>query len=142
MLIIDCPIIVLYVVASCIIINCFRRAPDVRSRSFGRDCGRRQTSLQDVGRGDDTVGNPHRAQISQFELFELVLLLKFGKKFPVEQFEATVSQSTVPSPPLRMWARRSLCQLGPLHPLHFPPFPVHLPLVKAAAAAAFSTLEP
>ena len=53
------------------------------------------------GRGDDTVGNPHRAQISQFELFELILLLKLDKQFPVEQFEATVSQSTVPSPPLR-----------------------------------------
>ena len=25
------------------------------------------------GRGDDTVGNPHRAQISQFELFELFI---------------------------------------------------------------------
>ena len=24
-----------------------------------------------VGRGDDAVGSPHRAQISQFELFEL-----------------------------------------------------------------------
>ena len=42
-----------------------------------------------IGRGDDTVGNPHRAQISQFELFELVLLLKLDKRFPVEQFEAT-----------------------------------------------------
>ena len=52
-----------------------------------------------IGRGDDKVGNPHRAQISQFELFELVLLLKLDKQFPVEQFEATVSQSTVPSPP-------------------------------------------
>ena len=40
------------------------------------------------GRGDDTVGNPHRAQISQIELFEfklfqfesfeLILLLKQG----------------------------------------------------------------
>ena len=47
---------------------------------------------------DDTVGNPRRAQICQFELFELVLLLKFDKQFPAEQFEATVSQSTVPSP--------------------------------------------
>ena len=53
------------------------------------------------GRGDDTVGNPHRAQISKFEFFELVLFLKLNKGFPVEQFEATVSQSTVPSPPLR-----------------------------------------
>ena len=53
-----------------------------------------------LGRGDDTVGNPHRGQIRQFELFELILLLKFDKQFPAEQFEATVSQSTVPSPPL------------------------------------------
>ena len=27
-------------------------------------------------RGDDTVGNPHRAQIVQFEFFQLILLLK------------------------------------------------------------------
>ena len=51
-------------------------------------------------RGDDTVGNPHRAQISQFELFERILLLKLDKQCPVEQFEVMVSQSTVPSPPL------------------------------------------
>ena len=30
-----------------------------------------------------------------FQLFELVLLLKLDKQFHVEQFEATVSQSTV-----------------------------------------------
>ena len=53
-----------------------------------------------LGRGDDTVGNPHRAQIVQFELFELILLLTLAKQFPVERFEATVSQSTVPSPPV------------------------------------------
>ena len=41
--------------------------------------------------GDDTVGNPHRAQICQFELFELSLLSKSDKQFPVERFEATVS---------------------------------------------------
>ena len=51
--------------------------------------------------GDDAVGNPHRAQIYQFEFFELILLLRLDKRFPVEQFEATVSQSTAPSPPLR-----------------------------------------
>ena len=41
------------------------------------------------GRGDDTVGNPHRAQISQFEVFELNLVWKLDKQFPVEQLEAT-----------------------------------------------------
>ena len=54
-----------------------------------------------VGRGDDTVGNPHRAQIYRFELFELILLLKLDKQLPVQRFEATLSQSTVPSPPLK-----------------------------------------
>ena len=56
------------------------------------------------GRGDNMVGNPHRAQISRFELVELILLLKSDKQLPVERFEAAVSQSTVPSPPLFMWA--------------------------------------
>ena len=50
------------------------------------------------GRGDDTAGNPHRAQISQFELFERVLLSKLDKQFPLELIEAAASQSTVPSP--------------------------------------------
>ena len=50
-----------------------------------------------LGRGDDTVGNPRRAQISQFELFELILLLKVDNQLHIEQFEATVSQSTLPS---------------------------------------------
>ena len=51
-------------------------------------------------RGDDTVGSPHRAQIRQFELCELILLLRLDKQLSIEQFEPTVSQSTVPSPPL------------------------------------------
>ena len=51
-----------------------------------------------VGRGNDAVGNPPRAQFLQFEFFELILLSKLDKLFPVEQFEATVSQSTVNSP--------------------------------------------
>ena len=38
--------------------------------------------------------------IFQFKL-GLILLLKLDKRFPVEQFEATLSQSTVPSPPLK-----------------------------------------
>ena len=55
-------------------------------------------SPEGVGRGDDTVGNTHRTQISQFDIFELILLLKLDKLLPVDQFEATASQSTVPSP--------------------------------------------
>ena len=63
--------------------------------------GERFGQAHKFGTGDDTVGNPRRAQMYQFELFELILLLKLDKHFPVEQFEATVSQSTVPFPPLR-----------------------------------------
>ena len=55
-----------------------------------------------VGGGDDTLGIPHRAQISQFELFELILLLKLDERFPVERFQAAVSQSAVPSSPLTL----------------------------------------
>ena len=40
----------------------------------------------------DAVGNPHRAQTSQFELFELIFLSNLYTQLPVEQFEATVSQ--------------------------------------------------
>ena len=68
--------------------------------SFVKNSSRRLLDAvgTNVERGDDTVGNPHRAQIDQFELFELILLL--DKRLPVERFEATVSQSTVPSPSL------------------------------------------
>ena len=45
-----------------------------------------------------------------------ILLLKLGTQFPVEQFEATVSQSTVPSPPLiRLW-HPPVILLPPAHP--------------------------
>ena len=36
----------------------------------------------------------------RLDFVSLILLLKLDQQFPVEQFEATVSQSTVPSPPL------------------------------------------
>ena len=63
-----------------------------------------------IRKGDDTVGHPHRAQILQFELFELTLLLKLDKQLSIEQFEAAVSQSTVPSPPLlQMRMMTTLC---------------------------------
>ena len=41
----------------------------------------------------DPVGNPHRARIVQFEFFELFVLSKLD-----EQFEPSVSRSTVLSP--------------------------------------------
>ena len=68
------------------------RAPKRRQRN-----GRQRDEFR---RGDDTVGNPYRAQIAQLKLFEFIPLLKLDKHLPVDQFEATVSQTTVPSPPL------------------------------------------
>ena len=41
-----------------------------------RPCADTGISTLRFGGGDDTVGNPHRAQIYQLELFELTLLLK------------------------------------------------------------------
>ena len=69
---------------------------------------RRPSAPPAFGRGDDTVGNPHRAQISLFEFFELILLLELDKQVPVEQFETAAPPSTVPSPPLTpgSWADR------------------------------------
>ena len=63
----------------------------------GAGCGggSRRSDAASLGRGDDTVGNPHRAQISQFELF---LLLELDNILSIERFEPTVSQSTVSSP--------------------------------------------
>ena len=52
-----------------------------------------------LGRGEDTLGNPHQGQVSQSELCEFILSLKLDKQLSIEQFEATLSQSTVPSPP-------------------------------------------
>ena len=51
-----------------------------------------------VRKGDDTVGNTHRAQIHKFELFVLILFLKVDRQLSIDQFEQTVSQSTVSSP--------------------------------------------
>ena len=113
------------------------RSPPLSRRATGR------APRTDLSEGwiDDTVGNPHRAQISQFELLELILLLKLDKHFPVEQFEASrairgssisVSSTLLASPPLsfappaasqeperrppadiRGWALRSAGQAGP-----------------------------
>ena len=52
------------------------------------------------GGGEDTVGNPHPAPFCIFELSELIVLFDLDKRFPVEQFEATISQPAVPSSPL------------------------------------------
>ena len=66
----------------------------------GRRYRRRRGEVPALGRGNDTVGNPHRAQISQFELFELNHLTGLNKLISIEQFEPIASQSAVSSPPL------------------------------------------
>ena len=86
-----------------------------RPNQICRDCSE--------GGGGESVGSPHRAQISQFDacraqilyqfqLFELILLLvsKLDKQFPVDQFGAsrairgsTLSVSSTPPPFLIVW---------------------------------------
>ena len=79
-------------------------------------------------KGDDTVGNPPRARILHFELFELKFLNSSFSSLSscwnqtdsslssnsrqVERFEATESQSAEPSPPLK-WATSVLTPLFP-----------------------------
>ena len=53
-----------------------------------------RSAPEGLRRGDDTVGNPHRAQFDKLELFELITLFNLDKHFSIEQFEPTVSQST------------------------------------------------
>ena len=48
--------------------------------------------------GGDTVGNPRRARISRFELFELALWFRSDRRLPVEQFEAAVHTIRAQSP--------------------------------------------
>ena len=65
------------------------------------------SSSSSIGRGDDSVGNPYRAQISQFELLEHYPFVYWdwtngslsSNSRQVDRFEAAVSQSAVPSPP-------------------------------------------
>ena len=57
-------------------------------------------NLRTIGRGADTVGNPYRAQISQFELFELILLLKLYNSLSSNSSRQYLSQQ-YPPPPLR-----------------------------------------
>ena len=59
-----------YVKRVCIVV----RALPYPSATFAYDHAmmRRRRGVM-FGRGDDTVGNPHRAQITQFKLLELIL---------------------------------------------------------------------
>ena len=63
---------------------CILRVPPSKGRESSRE------SPASLGRGDDMVGNPHRALISRLGLCELILLLELDRPFPVEQFEAMV----------------------------------------------------
>ena len=46
--------------------------------------------------GDDTVGKPHRPQIYQFELFELILLSRLDKQSSSDSREQYLSQQCPP----------------------------------------------
>ena len=55
-----------------------------------------------VGRGDDIVGNPHRAQISQFELFVFILSLNSTTSSLSSNARQTCLSQQYPPPPLNM----------------------------------------
>ena len=67
---------------------------DSTFRSFRVD------STRFIFRGSDRCGWKPSSSSNFSILFELVLLSRLDKRLPVEQSEATASQSTVPSPPL------------------------------------------
>ena len=52
-----------------------------------------------LGRGNDTVGNPHRAQISQFGLFEFILLLNSGTNYLSSNSSRQDLDQQYPPPP-------------------------------------------
>ena len=54
---------------------------------------------------DDTVGNRHRAQISQFELCELVLLLKLDLTVPCRAVRGNGTVDSALPPPLSSASR-------------------------------------
>ena len=71
-----------------------RSGPDLTlgktSSMRAAETGNKSACIQ-VRRADDTVGNPHRAQICQFEFFELFLLFNVDNHLSIEQFELTAS---------------------------------------------------
>ena len=69
--------------------------------------------LAKVGSGDDTIGNPRRAQISQFELFELIFLLKLDSSLSSDSRQQHLSQQY---PPPLLQGRRGRDPLALLHP--------------------------
>ena len=72
---------------------------------LGGSLGAQEFRPVKFGRGDDTVGNPHRAQISQFELFELTLLLKLDTGAPCRAIRGHRISVNSTLPPLTPGAR-------------------------------------
>ena len=67
---------------------------------------------QDSEGGGDTVGNPCRAQISRFEFFELILLLKIRQTVPCRAIRGNrISVNSVPFPVLED-AVTQMCAAG------------------------------
>ena len=66
--------------------------------------GRSTINSTMVGTGGDTVGNPHRAQISQFEFFELVSLIEIRRTVLYRAIRADcISVNSILPPPSLPW---------------------------------------
>ena len=55
-----------------------------------------------LGKGDDTIRIPHRAQLSPFELFEVIFLVILDRQLPVERFKQPYLGQQHPPPPLQL----------------------------------------
>ena len=62
--------------------------------------GRSADAPASFGRGDDTIGKPSLSSNVSIRVVRAYPLMELNKQLLVEEFEATVSHSTVPSPPL------------------------------------------
>ena len=85
-----------------------------------------------IGRGDDTVGNPHGAQVSKFELFELILIIEIRQTAACRGIQRQQYLSQQYPPPLLLRPHYNPVEPRPRHgPVDTPPAAFTL-LVKLA----------
>ena len=106
-----CCFIYIYICIICIVVSLSPGGPTyMLPPLLGRALSHKHCCSLSEGGMIRLEARAHRAQMSQFEPFELVPLSKVAEQFSIEQFEATASRSTVPSPPLLARSSR-----GPNH---------------------------
>ena len=89
---------------------------------------------REFGRGDDTVGNPHRAQISRFGLFELKFLNSSFRACPPIEIKQTIL--------CRAIRADSISVISTLPPLKVPPSGVEPPNKRCTTHRDFTKEAP